>query len=244
MERANEAGVRPWPWARSLGAAVSLLIVLLVAVAPIPAFLVQPGPLFSLAELVTVDGRPASGSINGDYLFTTIAVTDADTADLVRSWFSADRTVVARSAFIPPGSDEEAFVAEQVAAFEGAVGDAEAAVADLAGLAGVRLEVPAEQVGGPSAGLLIALAAFDDLVEEDLADGRRIGGTGEVADDGTVSGVGSVALKVVSAVEGGVDIFLVPAEQADLAREVADGRLDVIGVHSLADAVAALSTGQ
>lgn len=100
-------------------------------------------------------------------------------------------------------------------------------------------------VGGPSAGLLTALAAYDLLAEEDLAAGRRIAGTGEISPDGAVLPIGSVGDKLDSAVAADADVFLVPADQASQARAaLADAERPVIvGVRTLDEAISALREG-
>ena len=97
-------------------------------------------------------------------------------------------------------------------------------------------------VGGPSAGLLMALAFYDHAAAEDLAGGRRIAGTGTIAPDGAVGRIGSTAAKIVAAQRAGATLFLVPASQVDAARAAVDpsAPIAVIGVETFADAIAAL----
>lgn len=217
-----------------------LLIAVLVALAPIPAYVLRPGPLFSLTESMTVDGAPADG-LAGDFVFTTIAAEDAETLDLVLTAFDDGRRVVSRASLVPPGLDEEAFVAEQQASFAESQGLAAEAAGTVVGRE-VEVEVDTDVVGGPSAGLLIALATVDVVEDADLAAGRLVSGTGEVTADGQVEGVGSVALKVRAAQAGGVEVFLVPSAQAAEAQAAlpADSTMVVIGVDTVAEAVVAL----
>lgn len=93
---------------------------------------------------------------------------------------------------------------------------------------------------GPSAGLMIAVTVADLLLDEDLADGRRVSGTGTIDGTGAVGTIGSIEMKVEAAVSAGSDLMLVPAEQAEVAQTTADGRIEVIGVATLDDALAAL----
>lgn len=103
------------------------------------------------------------------------------------------------------------------------------------------LEVDAGGVGGPSAGLVIAVAVYD-LLEADvaLADGRRVAGTGRVTAEGRVRSVSAVPAKVAGAVAAGADVFVVPESQRRQAERAADGQLEVVGAQTLADAVEAL----
>ncbi len=102
------------------------------------------------------------------------------------------------------------------------------------------VEVDQGRIGGPSAGLMIALTVFDLADPGDLTAGRRIAGTGTIDLDGEVGPVGGVDAKVVAAREAGATVFLVPEYEASLAREVAGDDLEVLPVADLDDAIAAL----
>lgn len=107
------------------------------------------------------------------------------------------------------------------------------------------IDVASGRVGGPSAGLMIALSVLDLVDDGDLARGRRIAGTGTLALDGSVGVIDGIELKVPAAVGEGADVFLAPASQAEAARSaVPDGSgLTVLGVETFDDAVAALARG-
>lgn len=109
----------------------------------------------------------------------------------------------------------------------------------------ISLPVPVDLVdqrgiGGPSAGLMVALTVYDAVADEDLAAGRHVVGTGTIEGTGLVGRVGSVREKAWTAVEAGADVLLVPASQAVEARVAADGRLEVVGVQTFEDALEAL----
>lgn len=95
-------------------------------------------------------------------------------------------------------------------------------------------------IGGPSAGMMVALTVYDLLAEEDLVAGRHVVGTGTVDGDGSVGPVGSIREKTRTAVVSGADLMLVPASQAAQAAEAADGRLGILGVSTVEEAVRAL----
>ncbi len=102
------------------------------------------------------------------------------------------------------------------------------------------VEVDQGRIGGPSAGLLIALTVYDLADPVDLAAGRTIAGTGTIDLDGEVGPVGGVDAKVVAAREAGASVFLVPEDELALARETAGDDLEVIPVATLDEAIAAL----
>lgn len=100
--------------------------------------------------------------------------------------------------------------------------------------------VDQRDIGGPSAGLMVAVTVYDLVADEDLIDGRRVVGTGTVDGTGTVGRIGSIREKTLTAVASGADLMLVPASQAAQARDVAEGRVEVVGVDSLTEALEAL----
>lgn len=63
---------------------------------------------------------------------------------------------------------------------------------------------------GPSGGLMLSLAIYDKLVEEDITHGFKIAGTGTIDQDGNVGSIGGVKYKLKGAVAGKADIFIVP----------------------------------
>lgn len=106
----------------------------------------------------------------------------------------------------------------------------------------VGVEIDSGRIGGPSAGLLLALTVFDKASEVDLAAGRRIAGTGLLAPDGTVGPVGGVRQKMRSAQRDGAQLFLVPRAQLDRARAIAPEGLQLLGVGTFDEALDALRT--
>lgn len=108
----------------------------------------------------------------------------------------------------------------------------------------VPVEVDSGRIGGPSAGLLIALTVYDKAATDvDLVAGRRVAGTGALAPDGTVGPIGSIEQKVVTAHRADADVFLVPAPQHALAAAAlpAGSELEVVAVGTFSDAVEALA---
>ena len=99
---------------------------------------------------------------------------------------------------------------------------------------------PGVRIGGPSAGLMVGLTVYDLLAAEDLLDGRRVTGTGTLDVDGVVGPVGGVPEKTLAAIAAGYDVLLVPEAETALAERVAAGRITVIGVATLDEAIARL----
>ena len=97
-----------------------------------------------------------------------------------------------------------------------------------------------EDVGGPSAGLIFALAIVDKLTPGELENGRTIAGTGEIDVKGNISQIGGISFKLVAARDAGATTFLVPAGNcAEAKADVPDG-LRLVKVDTLTSAVKAL----
>jgi PDZ domain-containing protein len=75
----------------------------------------------------------------------------------------------------------------------------------------VSIEVDPE-IGGPSAGLMFALAIYDTLTPGSLTDGEVVAGTGELTDDGAVGPIGGIEQKIAAAEDAGAELFFVPEE--------------------------------
>ncbi len=97
-----------------------------------------------------------------------------------------------------------------------------------------------QNVGGPSAGLMFALAIVDRLSGDDLANGATIAGTGEIDAAGNVGRIGGIQFKMVAAKEAGVTTFLVPDGNCAEAKDAAPDGLRLVKVSTLDTAVHAL----
>ncbi|MEX0592184.1 MAG: PDZ domain-containing protein [Nitriliruptoraceae bacterium] len=107
----------------------------------------------------------------------------------------------------------------------------------------IDVTIDAGDVGGPSAGMMFALAIIDLLSPDDLAAGHIIAGTGVVARDGTVRSVGGVRQKLAAATgrQPAAELFLVPrGNLADARRAEVGSEVLVVPIDTLADAVNAL----
>ena len=94
-----------------------------------------------------------------------------------------------------------------------------------------------EQVGGPSAGTMFALAIYDRLTPGSLTGGRTVAGTGEITPDGTVGPIGGIRQKIAGAADDGAKVFLVPAANCAEAAGGDDHGLRLVKVTKLDDAI-------
>jgi PDZ domain-containing protein len=97
------------------------------------------------------------------------------------------------------------------------------------------------EIGGPSAGLIFALAIYDLITPGELTGGRYVAGTGTIDPAGAVGPIGGIQQKIAGALENGATIFLVPADNCDEAgRSPLADEIDLVKVATMDDAVAAL----
>lgn len=97
-----------------------------------------------------------------------------------------------------------------------------------------------DQVGGPSAGTMFALAIYDRLTPGSLTGGRTIAGSGSITGDGEVGPIGGIRQKMAGAAADGAEIFLVPAANCDEAASGDDHGLTLVSVETLDGAIEAL----
>ncbi len=93
-------------------------------------------------------------------------------------------------------------------------------------------------VGGPSAGMMLALGIYDKLTPGDLTGGAHIAGTGEISADGQVGAIGGIRQKMYGARDAGADWFLAPASNCDEVVGHVPAGLRVVKVSTLQAALA------
>lgn len=103
----------------------------------------------------------------------------------------------------------------------------------------INVEIDAGNVGGPSAGLAFTLEVLAEL-GHDVTHGYNVAATGEIELDGAVTPIGGVRQKIFGVRAAGAQVFLVPAENAAVAKRYAGG-VTVIPVTSFAQALRALA---
>lgn len=76
-----------------------------------------------------------------------------------------------------------------------------------------EVTIQTSSIGGPSAGLMFTLEILNRLIDEDIAKGYQIAGTGEMLVDGTVGRIGGADFKVMAAAKDGMEIFFAPDDE-------------------------------
>lgn len=75
-----------------------------------------------------------------------------------------------------------------------------------------EVDMDIENIGGPSAGLMMSMEIYNQLTKEDETKGHHIAGTGTIDDEGKVGPIGGISQKIVAADKAGADIFFAPNE--------------------------------
>lgn len=104
------------------------------------------------------------------------------------------------------------------------------------------VELRLDRIGGPSAGLIFALAITDLLTPGELTGGLDVSGTGTIDDAGRVGAIGGLAQKMWGAAAAGTDLFLMPLENCAQLPDSIPGGLVVAPVATLQEAIAAIET--
>jgi PDZ domain-containing protein len=73
-----------------------------------------------------------------------------------------------------------------------------------------KIDFSLNDIGGPSAGFMLALEIVSQYRNGDLPHGYRIAGTGTIDANGTIGQIGGMNHKIVAAARSGVDFFLIP----------------------------------
>jgi PDZ domain-containing protein len=96
-----------------------------------------------------------------------------------------------------------------------------------------------EAVKGPSAGMMMTLSLVNALTPDDLTEGEKIAGTGEIYLDGDVGPIGGLPFKIRAAETEGATMFIYPVEnQEDL--EGFSTYLELYAVDTLDEAIEVL----
>jgi Lon-like protease len=105
-----------------------------------------------------------------------------------------------------------------------------------------EVKVNLGDVGGPSAGMMLALGVYDKLTPGALTGGERIAGTGTISADGEVGPIGGIRQKMYGADTAGADWFLAPVENCGEVIGRIPGGMEVFAVTTLDDALEVVQT--
>ena len=97
---------------------------------------------------------------------------------------------------------------------------------------------------GSSGGLMMTLAIYNYLIDDDITKGRKIVGTGTIDELGNVGSIGGVKYKLAGAVKEKADLFLVPFgenyEEAKKEKEEKNYDIKIVPVKTLDETISYL----
>ena len=107
----------------------------------------------------------------------------------------------------------------------------------------VKIKVKSNE-SGPSGGLMMSLAIYNNLTPKDITKGLKIIGTGTIDEDGNVGEIGGIKYKLAGALKKKAKVFLCPKENLDEALELAQSNkydIKIIGVATFKEALEELN---
>lgn len=100
------------------------------------------------------------------------------------------------------------------------------------------VKIQLQDVGGPSAGMMLALGIYDKLTPGKLAGNAHIAGTGTIDPSGAVGAIGGIRQKLYGARDDGAKWFLAPASNCDEVLGHIPSGLTVFAVKTLDESLA------
>lgn len=186
--------------------------------------------------LQVVEGAPADGVLEVGDRFTTVAGETVSTAEeasaVIRSHAIGDTITLTGTRGEEPIELSVTLVEHtqiEGAPMIGVVFDTINLEMDLP----IDIGVDSRNIGGPSAGMMYALALLDLLTEEDLTGGHRIAGTGTIRFDETVGPIGGVRQKIFAARAIGAEIVFVPVDNYEDAKTAGGDGIVIVPVATL-----------
>jgi len=104
-----------------------------------------------------------------------------------------------------------------------------------------EIDIKTGNVGGPSAGLMMALNVYNNLIPEDITNSKIIAGTGTIEIDGSVGPVGGIKQKIIAAKKAGAELILVPVANFEEAQPFETDKTAIVAVDSFDEALSVIS---
>ena len=103
-----------------------------------------------------------------------------------------------------------------------------------------EVDIKTGNVGGPSAGLMMALNVYNNLIPQDITNSMVVAGTGTIEIDGSVGPVGGIKQKIIAAKRAGAELILVPVANFEEAKPFETDDTAIIAVESFEDALSVI----
>src|SRR5210317_568481 len=104
-----------------------------------------------------------------------------------------------------------------------------------------EIDIKTGNVGGPSAGLMMALNVYNNLIPEDITNSMIVAGTGTIEIDGSVGPVGGIKQKIIAAKRAGAELILVPIANFEEASQFETDKTAIVAVDSFDEALSVIS---
>jgi PDZ domain-containing protein len=104
-----------------------------------------------------------------------------------------------------------------------------------------EIDIKTGNVGGPSAGLMMALNVYNNLIPEDITNSMIVAGTGTIEIDGSVGPVGGIKQKIIAAKRAGAELILVPDANFEEASQFETDKTAIVAVDSFDEALSVIS---
>ena len=103
-----------------------------------------------------------------------------------------------------------------------------------------EVDIKTGNVGGPSAGLMMALNVYNNLIPQDITNSMVVAGTGTIEIDGSVGPVGGIKQKIIAAKRAGAELILVPVANFEEAKPFETDNTAIVAVKSFDDALSVI----
>ncbi len=103
-----------------------------------------------------------------------------------------------------------------------------------------EIDIKTGNVGGPSAGLMMALNVYNNLIPEDITNSMIVAGTGTIEIDGSVGPVGGIKQKIIAAKRAGAELILVPVANFEEAKPFETDKTEIVAVDSFDKALSVI----
>lgn len=230
-------GERPVAGWLAVVVAVTLLIM------PSPYVVQMPGPTRNVlgsdagAPVLDISGA-ATYEDHGELLLVTVNASGVpgypvSNAQSLWGWADPHMEVIPQEAVFPVGQSAEEYGRESQGQMDGSQDAAEKIALEYArglgvDVSDVKVDTNLDDIGGPSAGMMMALGIIDKLTDSPETQGRVIAGTGTIDGRGEVGPIGGIRLKMLGARRDGATWFLAPASNCDeVVGHVPQGMTDV-----------------
>lgn len=235
-----------------------LTVVALVAVTyHVNYFVIEPGSAQSVDDLIAVPADRAFPH-RGTFLLMSVSLKDVTIFEALRGKLDPDVELLKMQKVIgaPPTKETQRQfdkqltndmvfsreIAVDVAFHRLGIAVPEPGQEPQPGVPPFEVKINTGKTGGASGGLALTLGVLDALGSGDLTGGHRVAVSGSIFITGAVGDIDGIAQKTAAARHAGADYMLVAPRNYQEAVDHAGGRLKVLKVGSIDEAITVLKT--